>query len=62
MQFSLQAGEAALLRRILTSYLSNLRMEVHKTDDYDLRQDLKRDEAAIKGMLVRLEAAAVGNG
>lgn len=59
MQLILQPEEAALLKRVLATYLSDLRAEVYKTENYDLRQDLKRDEAALKAILARLEQAGV---
>ncbi|MBI3978040.1 MAG: hypothetical protein HY331_07635 [Chloroflexi bacterium] len=54
MELSLQPDEVALLDRVLTTYLGDLRMEVSNTENYDLRQSLKRDEALIKAILVRL--------
>jgi hypothetical protein len=39
---------------VLTSYLSDLREEIGKTENYDLRQTLKRDEDTIKSLLSRL--------
>ncbi|MGH2354663.1 MAG: hypothetical protein ACRDI2_25720 [Chloroflexota bacterium] len=55
MELTLQPEEAALLERVLTNYLSDLRMEVSSTDSYDWRQTLKRDEALIKGLIARLQ-------
>jgi len=54
MQLTLQAAEAQLLHRILTQYLSDLRMEITDTENW--RQDLKRDEECIKSLLLRIEA------
>jgi len=56
MQLTLQAAEAQLLHRILTQYLSDLRMEITDTENFDWRQDLKRDEESIKSLLLRIEA------
>lgn len=57
MELTLEPREAALLRRVLTDYLSELRMEVAGTEDYELREDLKGDEVVIKGLIARLEQA-----
>jgi hypothetical protein len=55
MELTLQIAEARLLRRILTQYLSDLRMEITDTENFDWRQDLKRDEESIKSLLTRIE-------
>jgi hypothetical protein len=59
MELTLQPDEASLVKRILTNYLSDLRMEIGKTENYELRQELKRDEVTIKSLLTRLDAAGV---
>jgi hypothetical protein len=58
MQLTLRPEEAALLRQVLTNYLSDLRMEIGKTEKYDWRQALKRDEALLNELLVRLQQAS----
>lgn len=55
MNLFLESHEAALLRQVLTTYLANLREEVYKTENYDLRQALKQDEDSIKRLIARLE-------
>ena len=55
MELTLQPEEATLLTQILTNYVSDLRMEISNTDSYELRQQLQRDEATIKGIIARLE-------
>lgn len=57
MQLYLQPEEASLLRRILSSYLGDLRMEISNTDSYDMRQSLKREEEQITAIIGRLEQA-----
>ena len=42
------------LRFILTSYLSDLRMEIADTDRQDFRESLKRREEFIKKLLTTL--------
>jgi hypothetical protein len=55
MELPLQPAEASLLHRVLTSYLSDLRMEISNTEQYEFREELKADEALIKGLIARLE-------
>ncbi|MEX0784184.1 MAG: hypothetical protein WD557_16200 [Dehalococcoidia bacterium] len=58
MQLSLTNDETALFRNILDRQLSLLREEVGKTENYQMRQDLKADEALLKGLIARIHAAA----
>jgi hypothetical protein len=60
MELSLQPEEVTLLRQVLANYLADLRMEIGKTEQYDFRQALKRNEALLKGLLARLESPAAG--
>lgn len=55
MQLSLNPKETFLLSKILKSYLADLRMEIANTDSMDFREDLKSEEAFIKGLLTQLE-------
>jgi hypothetical protein len=55
MELTLQPEDAALLKRILHSFLSDLRMEIVDTERWDLRQALHQDEDRIKALLDRLE-------
>jgi hypothetical protein len=57
MELPLNTDEAQLLHRILTTTLSNLRMEISNTDSYDFRQALKQDEVMIRDLIARLEQA-----
>jgi hypothetical protein len=50
----LTTEEGQELRLILTSYLSDLRMEIADTDRQDFRESLKRREEFIKVLLSRL--------
>jgi hypothetical protein len=47
--------ERVELRDVLTSYLSDLRMEIADTDSYDFRQGLKKREAVLNDLLRRLQ-------
>jgi len=46
--------DAHLLREVLESYLSDLRMEIAGTDSVSFRDNLKKTEAFLKGLLARL--------
>ena len=59
MELTLQPEEAALVKRVLSNYLPELRGEIGKTDSYALRQDLKRDEEMLRMIIARLEQARV---
>jgi hypothetical protein len=60
MELMVQPDEVALLKRILTNYLSDLRMEIADTERYEFRQELKQDEEMIKRLLARLEQLTSG--
>jgi hypothetical protein len=57
VQVTLTTEEAAMLREILTSVLSDLRMEVANTDTKDFRDLLKQREAFLKKLLQELPQA-----
>ena len=48
---NLSDEEAAVVRHALTAYLSDLRMEVHATDSFDMREELKHEEAVLNHIL-----------
>jgi hypothetical protein len=54
VQVTLTTEEAAMLREILASALSDLRMEVADTDAKDFRDLLKQREAFLKKLLQEL--------
>lgn len=56
MDLHLAPAETGFLKRVLSSYLSDLRAEIGKTENYDFRQGLKEDEAIINALLARLDA------
>jgi len=43
-----------MLREVLTSYVSDLRMEIADTDAHDYREELKEEEAFLKRVIERL--------
>ena len=55
-QITLTQEEAATLRRILSNYVSDLRMEIADTDSWQFRQNLKHEEALLKKLLEQLDA------
>jgi hypothetical protein len=59
MRLSLDDREAALLRNVLDRHLSSLKEEVYKTENFQMRQELKADEALLKGIIARLEPSHV---
>ena len=53
-KLELTAPEADLLREIAEEWLSDLRVEIGHTDNLDYREGLKRKEALLRDVLVRL--------
>ena len=51
MQLNLTAEEAEVLSEILTSYLSDLRMEISHTDSGFFREGLKDKEVLLKKVI-----------
>jgi len=62
VQIELNEREARMLERILSAYLSELRMEIADTDSKDFRDELKGREAFLKEMLGRLGHGWEGGG
>jgi hypothetical protein len=61
-QITLTQEEAATLRGVLNSYLSDLRMEIADTDSMQFREDLKREEGMLKKLLQQLDAELAAPG
>ena len=53
-QLTLNNEETLKLKKILESYLSDLRMEVADTDRKEYRDELKEEESFLKDMIGRL--------
>ena len=51
MQFDLTPEELEMLHEILTSYLSDLRMEIADTDSMNFREELKKREVLLKRLI-----------
>jgi hypothetical protein len=60
VQIQLSETEAVVLREILASYLSDLRMEIADTDSMDFREGLKKKEVFLKWLLHELEIRGAG--
>ncbi len=58
MEFPLKEEERQALIEVLGEALRNLREEVHKTENFDYREELKQREAVVKNLLGRLGKAA----
>jgi hypothetical protein len=57
MTIELSREEGQELESALSSYLSELRMEIADTDSYDFRQALKQRKALLNSVLERVGAA-----
>jgi hypothetical protein len=56
-QLTITQAEAGTLREILSSFLSDLRMEIADTDSMSFREGLKRQEDLLKKLLDQLDGA-----
>lgn len=54
VELRLSEEEAMVLRRVLDSYVSDLRMEVSNTHVLEFRERLKHEEDVLKGLMQRL--------
>jgi hypothetical protein len=61
MQLTLDTGQATLLRSILEQHLGDLRMEIGKTENYDLRNSLKRDEVTLNHIIDGLRTSTTAH-
>jgi len=57
MQIVLSDEEANLLTAVASQYLSDLREEIYKTETFEVKDQLKREEALLKAILGRLGSA-----
>jgi hypothetical protein len=60
MDVELTSDESAAVRQALRSYLSDLRTEIHDTDDRAFKQDLRAERDALESAVAKLDAAAEG--
>ncbi len=54
MDLTLTKDEAEVLRILLSERVTDLRMEISNTENYDLREAQKREEAMLKSIIGRL--------
>lgn len=57
MQVNLEDNEVSALLDALNSYVPQLREEIGKTENYDMRADLKAQEAALTTVVAKLGGA-----
>ena len=55
MERMLSSEEVNVLTEVIREYLSDLRMEIAGTDDYDYRKGLKHKEDILQSVISRLE-------
>lgn len=58
VRLELTPEEAEVLQKILSIFLSDLRMEIADTDSWEFRQTLKEQEEFLKSLLARLPSPA----
>ena len=58
----LDQRESEVVLRVLTNVLGDLRMTISNTENYDWRQEMKRDEEVIKNLIGRLERESATSG
>ena len=56
VQIDLNPTEAEVLRMVLESYLSDLRMEIAGTDSMDFREGLKARKLVLRKVLAQINA------
>ena len=56
IRLGLTPNEATALKEVLSSYLSDLRMEIADTDSMTFREGLKQRELFLKRLIGELEA------
>ncbi|MGE5443480.1 MAG: hypothetical protein ACM3SR_02635 [Ignavibacteriales bacterium] len=55
IQIELTSEKAEMLREIISTYLSDLRMEIADTENMNFRENLKKKEEFLNELLQRLE-------
>jgi hypothetical protein len=61
-QITLTQEEVATLSRILSNYVSDLRMEIADTDSWQFRQNLKHEKVVLEKILEQLDAELISLG
>lgn len=55
MLIDITSEEAGMLREVLESYLSDLRMEISNTENMSFREELKKREELLKKLIKHLK-------
>jgi hypothetical protein len=58
MQINLGGKEVTALLSVLDLYIPQLREEISKTDNYDMRQDLSGQEQTLSSLVIKLGGKA----
>jgi len=58
---TLTASELAVLRQVLTSYVTELRSEISHTERYEFREALKQERSLLEGVIHRLGGEPAAN-
>jgi hypothetical protein len=61
MNVELTAEESAAVRQALTSYCSDLRMEIADTDNPGFRRGLREERALLESVVAKLDAGVAGS-
>lgn len=56
MQLTITHEEAEILSALLKAYVPDLGEEIYQTENFNLREELKRREQVLKAVLIRLGA------
>jgi hypothetical protein len=60
MQVNLEANEVAALLSVLNSYIPQLREEIGKTENYEMRQGLKAQAEMLSDIMTKLGGSVPG--
>jgi hypothetical protein len=60
VQLNLDDNEASALLDVLNSYIPQLREEIGKTDNYNMREELKAQEQTLTALVTKLGGSASG--
>ncbi len=62
MQVNLEQNEVTALIEALSSYIPQLREEIGKTENYDMREGLKAQQAALNSVLSKIGGSVANTG
>jgi hypothetical protein len=62
MDVKLTDNEVTALLEALNSYVPQLREEIGKTENYDMREELKAQEAVLNSVIAKLGGSVTGGG